>query len=323
MSALRNRDPRLIGIIALTAGALVVGLVVTVSRLALGHATYKAHFEQTAGLRVGEDVMVAGVAVGEIRSIELGKTDVLVTFTVEDGIRLGSKTTAEIKVATLLGTHYLSVQPSGTDKLASDTIPRDATKVPYSLQDVIDRGSESLDELDPVLLSRTLNQAGKTLDASRGDVRPALEGITRVSDLIVQRSDQAGELLDAASTVASQLNANSGQILQLMRNATLVLNEVQSRRSALRQLLADAQRIAAVLKRTVRDNDDDLRVALVKLEVVTKALLSQDKQLSEALRVLGPSARYLANATGNGPWVDARPGSPLPDGAICQSNGTC
>ncbi len=102
------------------------------------------------------------------------------------------------------------------------------------------------------------------------------------------------------------------------------MTEVQSRREAIRRLLADAQRLTTTLKRVVADNQRDLDVALTKLTVVVKGLRAQEKELDAALDVLGPSARYLANATGNGPWIDIRPDDrALPDGLTCRLKGLC
>lgn len=324
MTPLRTAPPRTVGILAIAAVLVLGAVVFRAGDLNFGNRIYRAHFAHTAGLHVGEDVTVAGARVGEVKSIDLGPKDVVVTFTVGDGIRLGADTRADIEVATLLGTHLLALTPKGSGDLADDTIPISATSVPYNLQDIIDRGSASLDELDPQLLSRTLNQVGLTLQRSKPDLAAALDGVAAVSQVVLTRADQADELLRSATSVARRLNANSTEIVDLMRQTNLVLAEIQARRDAIRTLLGDTSRLARTLRRVVTSNDQDVTTALTKLRVVTKALRSQDKQLSEALRVLGPSARYLANGTGNGPWVDARPdGNAMPDGLVCQARGTC
>ena len=64
----------------------------------------------------------------------------------DSDVDLGSRTEATVKVATLLGTHYLEVDPSGTGALADGTIPLERTSVPYNLQDVMESGARALDE---------------------------------------------------------------------------------------------------------------------------------------------------------------------------------
>ena len=150
-----------------------------------------------------------GVSVGEVRSVELAEDDVEVRFTLDSGIRLGKETTAEVKVATLLGNHYLEVDPRGGGSLAGATIPLERTSVPYNLQDVLEQGTAALDELDPDLLAQALTATSDALGSSAEEVGPALQGIAQLSDVISARSAQTGQLLRAARGVSDQLNAGS------------------------------------------------------------------------------------------------------------------
>ena len=106
------------------------------------------------------------------------------TFTLDGDIDLGTTTTAAVKVATLLGTHYLEVHPRGTGSLPDDQIPLAQTSVPYNLQDVLDQGTQTLEQLDPVKLADALTAVSDTLQTSGDDVGPALEGIGRLSQVV-------------------------------------------------------------------------------------------------------------------------------------------
>jgi len=319
MTYLSERDPFKIGLIALAVGGLIAGGVALLSTWSFGTATYTAVLEHTAGLRTGEDVQVHGVPVGEVRSVELGDEDVEVTFTVDSGIRLGKKTTAEVKVATLLGNHYLEVDPQGGGTLAGATIPLERTSVPYNLQDVLEQGTTALDDLDPVLLAKALTATSDTLGSSAEEVGPALQGIARLSEVISARSTQTGRLLRAARGVSDQLNAGSEDLVAMMRSANLVIEEVVRRREAIHQLLVETRGLADALDQVVRQTRDDLGPALGDLNVALASLRKQDQQLQDVLVEMAPAVRYVANATGNGPYLDLFLNSPaLPaDDAQC------
>jgi len=323
MKRLANQDPHKVGLAAVAAGALLAGLVVLGSTVSFGTRTYTAHIQHAAGLRPGEDVQVAGVNVGQVKSIKLDGDDVLVTFEMKQGIRLGGQTTAAVKVATLLGTHYLAVDPHGSGSLPGDSIPLAQTNVPYNLQDIIDLGTDALDNLDPALLAKALTTMSETAEATQEDFGPALQGIARVSEVIATRSGQAGDLLEAARAVADQLSSSSTDILELMTTTTLVLDEIQTRRAAIHSLLVKTSALADALNSIVTTTGNDLDVALKNTRTVLQMLKSQDKTLTNALSVMAPSARYLANATGNGPWVDATTDSLVVDSMQCKGQGTC
>ncbi|WP_169576303.1 MCE family protein [Nocardioides halotolerans] len=328
MSVLSERDPFRIGIVALVVGGLVAAGVVLLSTMSFGTTTYTAVLEHTAGLRAGEDVQVHGVPVGEVRSVGLGGADeatyVEVRFTLDSGIRLGRETTAEVKVATLLGTHYLEVDPQGPGSLAGSTIPLERTSVPYNLQDVLEQGTEALDRLDPVLLARALTATSDALGSSSEEVGPALEGIAQLSEVISTRSEQTGRLLRAARGVSDQLDAGSDDLFALMRSANLVIEEVVHRREAIHQLLVETTGLADALDQVVRQTRGDLDPALRDLNSALGSLRRQDRRLQAVLTEMAPAVRYVANATGNGPYLDLFLNSPaLPaDDASC-ALGNC
>jgi phospholipid/cholesterol/gamma-HCH transport system substrate-binding protein len=304
MKAMADRDPFRIGLLAIAGGVVVALLVVVLSVASFGTTTYTAVLEHTAGLRAGEDVQVAGVSVGTVKKVELADDDVVVTFTLDDGITLGSRTTASVKVATLLGTHYLQVDPRGSGTLAGGRIPLERTSVPYNLQDVMEQGTAKLEELDPVVLAKALTAVSDTLRTSGDDVGPALEGVARLSDLVARRSDQTGALLRAARQVTEQLNDDSDDILGLMRQTNLVVREVTVRRVAIHRLLVETRTLAQALTAIITQTRADLRPALADLDTALASLRAQDRSLQHVLQVMAPAVRYVANATGNGPYLD-------------------
>ncbi|MEZ0580817.1 MCE family protein [Nocardioides sp. MH1] len=325
MKPITQRDPFKIGLIAIAILGVVAAGVVLLSVANFGTNSYTAVLEHTGGLRSGEDVQVHGVDKGKVTGIELEKDHVLVTFVLDSDIELGSTTEATVKVATLLGTHYLEVDPSGPGELAGGKIPLDRTSVPYNLQDVLESGAGALDELDPDLLAQALTQMANTLGASQGEIRPALEGVARLSDVIATRSGQTGELLTAARSVTDQLAASSDDIIGLMKQTNLVVTEVTARRQAIHQLLTETTELARALEAIVNSTKAKLQPALRDLNDVLDFLNQQDDQLQHVLDVMAPAVRYVANATGNGPWLDLFAHEPaLPgDELTCGARGDC
>ncbi len=317
---LRFNEPRTVGALGLVA-ALMLGLVVVViSAVSLGTREYRAELAQTAGLRVGESVQIAGVEVGEVRALELVDHHVLVTFTVDEDQRLGSDTRAEVKVATLLGTHYLQIHPAGSGELPHQTIPVARTAVPYNLQDVIDRGTDQLEALDTAALARALGSITEVMRASKQDFGPALEGVARLSEMVTRRGDEYAALFGATRGVADELSGSATDLLQLMRTSSLVIDELTRRRDKIHRLLLDVQSLATTVSGMVEDNQDNLKPLLADLEIVLDTLIEREAEIRKATRNVAVSSRYLANASGNGPWVDLYAPDGMPDSLYCKTN---
>ncbi len=318
----RERDTFKIGLASFAALGLLGAFVVVISTVSFGTKSYTAVLSHTAGLRAGESVQVAGVNVGEVTGIELAGDQVLVSFRMDRDIDLGRDTQGAVKVATLLGTHYFEVDPQGAGELPDGQIPLDQTTVPFNLQDVIDAGTAGLDALDPVLLTKALNSVADTLEASGQELGPALDGVTRVSQVVAKRSGQYGELLDAARDVTDQLSNSSDDLVVLMRQTSLVTQTLNQRREVISRLLANVENLAGTLSGLVNDTKADIGPALRDLRVVLDILKDREKELASAVSDLNVGARYIANATGNGPFVDLNVPPGLPDNLRCQT-GDC
>lgn len=313
--SITRANPYRLGLAAIGALVLLSGLVVAVSLMSFGTNTYRVELEHTAGLRAGEDVQVAGVSSGEVTSIELDGQKVIAEFTLNDDIELGRDTRAFVRVATLLGTHYLKIDPRGSGELSDDTIPLAQSSVPFNLQDVLEVGAEKVGQLDPKLLARALSTMSDTIRAGSDELGPALQGITRVSEVVATRVIQADDLLQAAQDVADQLSDSTADIVTLMKQAQLVLDEIVRRRDALHELLVDANHLLTALNSITRTADQHVGRALKDLDVTLDVLRSHRKDLATAFRLLAPTTRYIANAAGNGPWIDVYAPSVVPDAA--------
>lgn len=311
------RGYRRVGLVCVAVVALVAGLIAATSAFPFGKNTYTAELEHTAGLRVGEEVQVAGVGVGDVTKIDLQGKKVLVEFTVDKSIDLGKDTTVEVKVATLLGTHFLLVTPQGGGSLADDTVPLAQTKVPFNLQDVINETGDLAAELDVDMISKSLNEVARTMNASSEEFLPALEGISALSKVLARRSEEIGDLLESTSTFSEQLAGNTEDITGLMRQSNVLMTALLARRQDLHQMLVDLESLGDELSTLFRDNRGKVGPMLRSIDDTIELLTRNHETLGKVADHLGPTARYLANAAGSGSWLDQYMPGGLPDGLRC------
>lgn len=315
---------RRIGIIGVVGVAVLGLLVLALSVIPFGQKHYAALMEHSAGLRVGEEVQVAGVGVGEVRAIKLEGKHVRVEFTLDKDIELGAQSRAAVKVATLLGTHFLDVTAKKGPDLADDTIPLAQTSVPYNLQDVIDGGTGALNELDGDAINSSMTVLAEALRGTPVAAREAIDGVARLTAVAGKRSDQMRALLAATNDVTGDLSRNSDRIIDLLKQSTLVLHELTVRRDAIDELLTDSQRLARAVIGVLDDTDDDIKPLMNDLTKALNTMKSQKQQLTKSIDGLATTATYFANATGNGPWLDLRVPSPVGDNLLCTVRGpTC
>ncbi|MEJ7633822.1 MCE family protein [Aeromicrobium sp.] len=320
MSTFDERRARRIRRLGLGGGVFLVVmalLLAYISTTSIGKSSYTAYLEHTAGLRVGESVQVAGVAVGKVTDVKLRGRQVEVGFTVDSDIRLGNKTTAGVKVLTLLGTHYLGVTPEGGGTLLDDTIPRSRTSVPYNLQDVVEAAGETLEALDSETLAKSMTVMADALRGTSVSGRRALVGVSRLSKIAADRSGEMRALLSSTRTVTGKLAANRQDIIKLMEESNLILDELVSRRDAIHQMLIDSRRLAEAISDVISDNKTELTSMMKNFKSTLRLLQEHDKSLTDSIDGLATTSIYFANATGNGPWLDVHVPSLIPDSFTC------
>src|SRR6478672_5814099 len=127
----RERNPVTIGAISIAVIALLILAAFKADKLPLigGGDTYYASFTEAGGLKPNDEVRVAGVRVGKVKSVTLDGDHVKVAFQVDGSADFGPETGAQIKVKTILGAMFLALEPEGSGQMKEGaTIPVDRTR---------------------------------------------------------------------------------------------------------------------------------------------------------------------------------------------------
>ncbi|BBZ31578.1 MCE family protein [Mycolicibacterium confluentis] len=196
-------------VMLLVAASLVV--VFGEFRFAAGN-TYHAIFENASRLKSGQDVRIAGVPVGTVKSIKLAEDNTVdVTFDVNKKYQLYTSTRALIRYENLVGDRYLEIT-SGQGELR---------KLPGG-------GTIGLDNTEPAL----------DLDALLGGLRPVLKGldgnkVNEVSNAVIEMLQGQGgalaETLSSTSAFTTDLAARDQLIGDVISNLNTVIKTVDDK----------------------------------------------------------------------------------------------
>jgi phospholipid/cholesterol/gamma-HCH transport system substrate-binding protein len=302
----RSRNPIPIGI----TGLVVLGLALTVAMFSDdlpiigGGTSYSAEFSEAAGLEPDDEVRIAGVKVGKVSDVDLEGDRVVVTFKVKDAW-MGDRTTAAIKIKTVLGQKYLALEPDGRDVLdPADRIPRERTTAPYDVLEAFRGLAETTNQIDTTQLAQSFEVIAKTFDGTPSDVRGALNGLQSLSKTVSSRDDQLASLLDNTRQISKTLADRDAQVVKLLQDGNLLLDEVSKRRDAIATLLTGTQTLATELKGLVDDNNKQLKPVLTSLDQLTGMLARNQDALGRGIKNMAPFVRLFNNAVGNGHWFD-------------------
>lgn len=312
MKRLKERNQAAVGAVTVLVLVLSVLAALNAENLPLigGGTTYSAYFAESAGLQPDNEVQIAGVRVGAVKSVELDGTKVLVTFRIDrrgqsSAAGLGGGTLASIEIKTLLGEKFLALRPRGEGTLDPSTpIPLERTTTPYQVQDAFNDLEKTVSEIDTDQLAGAFDVISETLADTPDHLRDALTGLSSLSETVASRDAELAELLGNTSAVSKLLSSRNTQLRTVISDSNLLLDELQDRKEAIHRLLVGTRTVSEQLSGLVADNRAQLRPALEKLDRVTDVLQRNKDNLDRSLELLAPFSRIGANATGNGRWFE-------------------
>ncbi|WIY03802.1 MCE family protein [Amycolatopsis mongoliensis] len=306
MKSFQKRNPVPIALVGIA--VLALGFIAALNSDDLpvigGGTTYTAEFSEASGLQKDNDVRVAGVKVGKVSDIELDGASVKVSFKVKDAW-LGDRTSAAIKIKTLLGQKYLSLDPQGEGSLNPGTgIPRDRTMAPYDVLDAFRGLSQTVDNIDTKQLAQSFDTISQTFANTPEDVKGALSGLSKLSDTIASRDTQLSNLLANTREVSQTLVDRDAEVQKLLDDGNQLLAELSKREDAITALLNGSRELATQLQGLIDDNGKQLDPVLTSLDQLTSMLQRNQDSLAQGIAKFAPFIRVFTNTIGNGRWFD-------------------
>jgi phospholipid/cholesterol/gamma-HCH transport system substrate-binding protein len=306
MKSFQKRNPVPIALIGIA--LIVLGIVAALNSDNLpivgGGTTYTADFSEAAGLQVKNDVRIAGVKVGNVSDIALDGDKVKVSFKVKNAW-LGDKTSAAIKIKTLLGQKYLALDPQGQQTLdPSAGIPLERTMAPYDVITAFQDLSTTVNNIDTTQLAKSFDVISQTFANTPNDVKGALSGLAKLSDTIASRDSQLSNLLANTRVVSQTLVDRDAEVQKLLTDGNKLLDEVGRREQAITALLNGSKQLATQLQGLVDDNNKQLGPVLTNLDQLTSMLQRNQDSLAQGIAKYAPFIRVFANTVGNGRWFD-------------------
>jgi phospholipid/cholesterol/gamma-HCH transport system substrate-binding protein len=303
---LSERNRWAVGLVGTLVLAAVVAAAFSYDKLPFVKRTsdYSAYFAEAGGIKPGSDVRVSGLGVGRVSGIHLEATKVRVDFTVRNGVELGDRTEAAIKVETVLGTKMLELTPRGDGQLRG-TIPIERTTSPYDLPTALGDLTTTISGLDTSQLSSSLTTLAQTFSDTPPHLKLALEGVARFSDTLNTRDAELRNLLANANKVTGVLAKRSDQIASLVVNTNALLAELLSQRDSVDALMNNLTAVSHQISGLVNDNRTQLKPAVDKLNGVLGILDNRKQELQRTLYLLRRYAMSFGEVLGSGPFFKA------------------
>lgn len=287
-----ERNQKIIGLV----GAILVAAGTTFALLLSGGVfadtfTVTADFADAAGLKSGDDVVVAGLEAGSVDTVEISGGVVKVAMKVEDGIKMPKDSRAEIVVETLLGKKSVNLISGSDDAMLEDgdEIPLDRTTTPIELVELANRSEPLLRRSDPRAFQDFLNEITAITRGKRKQAETLITGLTEVTGVINARGKQLSRLLDSLDTLAATFADRDDTLVSLIDNLDVVLGNLAERTGEVKRLLRRTDSASNEVAFLVERNRGNLDSTLRNLHSTLQILDNQQVDLAAGISYLEQS----------------------------------
>ncbi|PCI44613.1 MAG: outer membrane lipid asymmetry maintenance protein MlaD [Proteobacteria bacterium] len=108
----------------------------------LGSSGYNvsATFEDAGGLRAGADVMLAGVSIGRVASVQLqGQEEALLQLEIQQGVKLTTDAIAAVRTKGIIGERYVRISQGADDEIIENHGEIEETESAINIEDLISK----------------------------------------------------------------------------------------------------------------------------------------------------------------------------------------
>ena len=181
---------------------------------------YKAVFSDATGVVKGDDIRIAGVKVGSVKSVEIvDRTRALVSFTVADDSIVTQSSTATIRYRNLVGQRYISLTQGvgDLDRMPEDsTIPMDRTVPALDLSVLFNGFKPLFKALSPADINRLSAEVISVFQGEGGNFNAMLQNTASLTNTLADRDQVIGDTIDNLNVVLSTLNERDQQLSELI-----------------------------------------------------------------------------------------------------------
>jgi phospholipid/cholesterol/gamma-HCH transport system substrate-binding protein len=307
VKAFTERNPKILGLTAVAVMTVCVLAILFLNRSLFSSGyTIDARFANAAGITKGTQVMVAGVNVGSVTSVQVHGNAVDAQLSVNHSVQLPHTTTAAIEVETLLGVVDVTLKPvSGwSDPLQAGALITD-TSVPTEFYQLKNTAHSLLSKSNAQALNSLVTSLATITKDKQTQVAQIIAGLGALTTTVDQRSGQVSSLIDSANTLSSTLSARDQQLLSIVNNLDTVSTGLAAHNQDLSNLIANVDAMAGQTNSLVSQDSPALNALLKSLHADLAVVGQHQDDLAQGVTYLSGALKGFQSVAYSG-------GSPVP-----------
>lgn len=321
---------KLLIFIAVTTTATAM-LALTISGTSfIDKVEYRARFTDVTGVVPGDEVRIAGVAVGNVEDIRVhwgprDRTLGELVISVRSSITLPRSAQAQVRYRNIVGQRYIALSEGTGDggtlpKDGTGLIPETQTQPALDLNTLFNGFRPLFKALRPEEVNQLATQIIQVLQGEAGTIHGLLAHVASLTNALADRDKVIGSVIDNLNEVLGAVAERDEQVTELVRNLRALVSGLARDRGAIGQSLESVNELTGTMNRLLADVRPSLRADIAQIGKVSKLIADDGEKYDGVFQRMPGKLTALSRATSYGSWVnfylcsfDARIG--LPGGA--------
>ncbi|MET0952537.1 MAG: MCE family protein, partial [Aeromicrobium sp.] len=289
-------------------GIATLILALTLSNGSFGDRNeYKAVFSDVTGMAKGDDIRIAGVAVGSVRKVEIIQRDkALVTFGVDTDVPLTANTNATIKFRNLVGQRYIALTQGSDGAKAplkpGSTIPQARTQDALDLNVLLNGFKPVFQALSPEDTNKFAFEIVQTLQGESGNVENLLSRTSSLTNTLAGRDELIGDVITNLSQVLDTVGSRDAELTDTIDTLQQFVTGLKDDKDAILDSVDSISDLTDETSDLLVQGRPALTEDIKQLNALTKNLSTKKslKTIDTSLKLLPIKLSKLGNAASSG-----------------------
>ena len=299
---------------------------------------FLAQFTNVGGLKSGDFVRIAGVEVGKVGRIEIGRDAVVsVAFDIDRTVQLTRSSRAVIRFDNLYGDRYLALEEGdgrGAVLRAGDTIPLTHTAPALDLDTLIGGFRPLFRALDPDQVNALSSQLIQAFQGQGQTVGSLLSQTAALTNTLADRDELIGDLITNLDVVLGAIGDNNADFSQAIDRLDKLTAALADRREAIANSVAYVDATSGELTDLLDRSRPAIQKDVTETDRVSTIVLNKHDYFDDLLNTLPEAYAMLGRQGLYGDWfafyiceaiikVNGKGGQPVYIRAAAQTSGRC
>jgi phospholipid/cholesterol/gamma-HCH transport system substrate-binding protein len=302
-----------LGAFAVVALAVTLTIAATIRPFGSGtdRRTYRAEFTSASRLVPGDDVRVAGVKVGTVRSVTVTPdAKALVALDVHSDLPVDHATTLEIRYLDLAGHRYVALVPHDGAAVArqrpSDVIGTSRTQPALDLDDLLDGFKPLLVALSPEDVNSLTLDIVRTLQGDGPTVQNLIARTASLTTGLAQRDQLIASVVQNLDTAVGSVSDRHAELEQLVAGLRVFATGLSRDRRSVGEAIDHVDTMTRLSADLLARARPSTRADIARLRRVAETLSSPigHAEIDHALSHLPDKLARLTATASYGSWFN-------------------